>query len=1300
MSHVANCGISLNYLLTFARVIPDGYTTADVVQDIVIPATKDRCCRYVSLPAVPQAAVGPAKYFVSHRWAADFTRELVALVAGHFADAGDAAIETGLTAASTKTSVPGGARNSQEAEKRFQATGAATQIGGSADGAAADTSFPRGTGSINLIVRSPTVSSNVAGSSHVIPASTSGYEQQSRAPPPQQQQRQQQQNLHQEQRGSCAQLFRGPSSAGGGFTASRCITATAHSPGSSCLNRSLHPVGAGSTVPGMAGTCRGFASSSSRSSGGQVQGPGTPSGPQFPKSLRVRSSGGSRGNGTGARTTAGVIDGIGSYLSFVGNGRPSTASSNVGPSITEDALRVADPTMISYNFCVSAAAAAATAAAAAVAPTTVVLPGAAIITPRDGSGGGGGDVTGSIAVAATAAAAEGSGSESFGGSLNPLLARPSFVQHPWPNQRFSSMCSRSGCSTSTGGGGGSFTRHGLAAVTQHPSQAMAATAAATGVLGGRHSCGDKVPLTLRGELSTTVTDSCGTAAVEGRSTVTGVLPYRQSPATTPSCSDQHASRRATSANALRRGGSCGAVAAAASSASQASEASDTFAGDTAAAAAGAVSSSSSDRSRSSSSGAGSSRSRGGINAGSGVVDAVLTNADIVDRLLSQFVGREALLRDTYVWLDIFAINQHPSEQQANDLAQLQEVVGASEATLLVMDRYGTVLTRIWCLYEIWQTVRQRGSEAVCVLAGPLDFEELVHVWGDLEVERAQATFSADRDRILADIRTATGSPELNRHIQQALVKSAARDLEAVRAASPRTRLHGERAYRAAVLLRTAGSGAAALAAAREAADVFGSCVGHAHPDTLRALRAVAGCHKDLGAARQAVGLLEQQVIPFLEEAYGFGHTESGALDELGMLYYTLGEYDAAYDMLLAALSRRLRQLQLCAANTVAATQLSAALATGPCASALLAAAAWGCGGGGVDGGIRDFPSLEPLSGEPLAALLAAVTALVSELKVAEAEAAERRAMAEPIPLPTSTPLPPGSSGVGVRKASGAAAGGGGGGNVILRDAIRSSVEVVGLSLHSVGLVQRERAQRCRSAESSPLLQEARELLEASVALLEASSSAARGLSAMDARANLAALAMDGGEYQSAEQLLRQNLTLTERVYGKYHLHTATAANNLAMCLKRQRSASPGKALEAVSLYRRCLDVCSSHHGECHPQTLVVATNLGVLLADQRQWSEAERLLTWAVSSLPPQLGERHPDVLAAYRRLAEVLELRNKLFESEAMFRLTLQLAESGAPEARDHGLVLECREGLQRVQELLEAAARGQAAQGCCVVS
>ncbi len=44
-------------------------------------------------------------------------------------------------------------------------------------------------------------------------------------------------------------------------------------------------------------------------------------------------------------------------------------------------------------------------------------------------------------------------------------------------------------------------------------------------------------------------------------------------------------------------------------------------------------------------------------------------------------------------LDIFAINQHTGAKQQNDLALLEEVVGAAQATLMVLDRDGNILTR-------------------------------------------------------------------------------------------------------------------------------------------------------------------------------------------------------------------------------------------------------------------------------------------------------------------------------------------------------------------------------------------------------------------------------------------------------------------------------------------------------------------------------------------------------------------------------------------------------------------------------
>ncbi|GFR47675.1 hypothetical protein Agub_g9420, partial [Astrephomene gubernaculifera] len=62
--------------------------------------------------------------------------------------------------------------------------------------------------------------------------------------------------------------------------------------------------------------------------------------------------------------------------------------------------------------------------------------------------------------------------------------------------------------------------------------------------------------------------------------------------------------------------------------------------------------------------------------------------------------------EVFVWLDIFAINQHEITDETDfDLAAVAEAVHDAECTLMVLDAEGTVLTRIWCLYEAWQSMK-------------------------------------------------------------------------------------------------------------------------------------------------------------------------------------------------------------------------------------------------------------------------------------------------------------------------------------------------------------------------------------------------------------------------------------------------------------------------------------------------------------------------------------------------------------------------------------------------------------------
>lgn len=73
---------------------------------------------------------------------------------------------------------------------------------------------------------------------------------------------------------------------------------------------------------------------------------------------------------------------------------------------------------------------------------------------------------------------------------------------------------------------------------------------------------------------------------------------------------------------------------------------------------------------------------------------------------------------TYVWLDIFAVNQHASNaQQQDDLENLHRAIQVASSTLLCMDADGAALTHIWVLNEILVTVDKDTSSLVLVLTG-------------------------------------------------------------------------------------------------------------------------------------------------------------------------------------------------------------------------------------------------------------------------------------------------------------------------------------------------------------------------------------------------------------------------------------------------------------------------------------------------------------------------------------------------------------------------------------------------------
>eukprot|EP00873_Tetraselmis_striata_P021572 jgi/Tetstr1/441836/TSEL_030052.t1 len=140
---------------------------------------------------------------------------------------------------------------------------------------------------------------------------------------------------------------------------------------------------------------------------------------------------------------------------------------------------------------------------------------------------------------------------------------------------------------------------------------------------------------------------------------------------------------------------------------------------------------------------------------------------------------------TYVWMDICANNQHDKQLLNSDLRLLQAV--------LLCTRYGTIfsmqrstdpdklglrqlpMSRAWCVYELWNTVRDPARGARCLLVqdrglSAVEWEEMVQ---QLDVAKCEAFSENDRKMILDNIeRDATegrsGAEQLNTQVKVVL----------------------------------------------------------------------------------------------------------------------------------------------------------------------------------------------------------------------------------------------------------------------------------------------------------------------------------------------------------------------------------------------------------------------------------------------------------------------------------------------------------------------------------------------------
>ena len=179
-------------------------------------------------------------------------------------------------------------------------------------------------------------------------------------------------------------------------------------------------------------------------------------------------------------------------------------------------------------------------------------------------------------------------------------------------------------------------------------------------------------------------------------------------------------------------------------------------------------------------------------------------------------------------------------------------------------------------------------------------------------------------------------------------------------------------------------------------------------------------------------------------------------------------------------------------------------------------------------------------------------------------------------------------------------------------------------------------------------QKAEEMLRQALDLADAGGQG-RSLESATIIDHLAAVRMQQSAYADAEVLFRDALSIREERLGREHPDVASSLSNLAVALKEK-----GEPRAAEPLLRRSIAILELCDEACGFQTAETALNLGVLLNDLGRFDEAEPVLRSARGSFVRRESPIHPRIADASNALANLLSRRGNFDEAEPLLREAL----------------------------------------------
>ncbi|EFJ47980.1 hypothetical protein VOLCADRAFT_117754, partial [Volvox carteri f. nagariensis] len=144
--------------------------------------------------------------------------------------------------------------------------------------------------------------------------------------------------------------------------------------------------------------------------------------------------------------------------------------------------------------------------------------------------------------------------------------------------------------------------------------------------------------------------------------------------------------------------------------------------------------------------------------------------EMVGLLETHFAGRPA--EHTYIWLDVFAVPQ-VSSNHSGFVQEIQRAIWYASTTVACFDPAGTILSRLWCLYEMFYTLisKQCAQALVALTSVPFTAAQRTAMYRKIDAAKARCAVKEDMKKLIEHVQgyTRRGFPAINNYIRSGLM---------------------------------------------------------------------------------------------------------------------------------------------------------------------------------------------------------------------------------------------------------------------------------------------------------------------------------------------------------------------------------------------------------------------------------------------------------------------------------------------------------------------------------------------------